>query len=188
VPVLDLDLVGRRIVDRPEIKDALVATFGKAVLRPDRSIDRAELADICFTDAGNTARLNRIMHPLIWREAEDWIAARREPYVVIEASVLIESGGASRMDAVVVVLAAEETRRRRVEARSGFDRDRFRNVLARQCSDAERRRVADYVIENDGPLSRLRAQVERLYRRLEARFGNDPAAIDRRMWDSGGGP
>jgi len=172
VPVLDLDRVGRRVAERAEVKAALVSAFGKAVLAADGRLDRRRLASLCFASEEKTALLNSIMHPPIWRQAEAWIAEQHAPYVLIEASVLIESGAASRMDAVIVVLAAEDVRLQRVLARGDLDRTRFRAILARQCSDAERRQVADYVIENNGSLEQLRVRVKRLHRLLMERYAD----------------
>ncbi len=170
VPVLDLDHVGRQMSARPENTARLAAAFGREILRADGSLDRERLAGTCFSSAAKTARLNRIMHPLIWREAENWVARQQAAYVLIEASVLIESGGASRMDAVVAVLADEALRRRRVLRSRDFSPARFQAILERQCDDQKRRAVADYIVENNGNMAELRKKIEGLHGRLTRRF------------------
>ncbi len=178
VPVLDLDVVGHRLAEPgQEGRTALVRVFGRDILRPDGTIDRERLAARCFASESATQRLNRVMHPLIWREAEAWLARQTVPYALIEASVLIESGGAGRMAAVIVVLAGEALRRRRVQQRGGRSAACFDDILRRQCSDAEHLRVADLIIRNEGGLDALRLRVEEVHGHLTQRFS---AAVDRK--------
>jgi dephospho-CoA kinase len=171
VPVLDLDAVGRQLTEPGEPGlQALVACFGREILRGDGTLDRPRLAALCFTDPKQTARLNGVMHPLIREEEQRWLQRQSSPYALIEASVLLESGAASRMDAVVVVLADREERRRRVLARGRQSEALFESIIARQCDDARRRKQADYVLENNGSQEALREQVKALHARLAQRF------------------
>jgi len=160
VAVLDLDQVGHAVVAPGSAGLAsLVAAFGDEILTTTGALNRKKLAQRCFSDAEQLARLNAIMHPLIWQAEETWLQQQQGQYVVIEASVLLESGGSSRMDAVVVVLADEDTRRRRVLERGGRNEAEFEAIVARQCSDAERRNAADFIIMNNGSLDQLQQQV-----------------------------
>ncbi len=171
VPVLDLDQVGRSLAMPGSLcLRRLVTAFGEEILRADGSLNRMKLASLCFSDADKTARLNAIMHPLIRQEEQAWLSCQQADFAIIEASVLIESGGAERMDAVIAILAEEGLRRRRVLERGLQDAEGFERILSRQCSDTERRRVSDYIITNDGELAELERQVKSIYRQLLARF------------------
>ena len=166
VPVLDLDRVGRDVLESGS--DGLlqiVAVFGAEMLNVDGSLNRKRLAAHCFADTGETKKLNSIVHPLIWQAEEKWLSVQDTDFAIIEASVLLESGGVARMDAVVVVLADEALRRQRVEARGG-DID-FDAVVQRQCSDTERRAAADFIINNNASLEDLRMQVNAIHRQLQ---------------------
>lgn len=166
VPVLDLDALGRELHADADCRAALLEAFGEGVLDTQGRIDRAELGRICFADAAKTAMLNSIMHPRIRQREAQWIAGQKADYVLIEASVLIESGGISRMDAVVVVLADAARRRQRVIAQRGMDAGRFDAILARQCDDAARREAADFIVHNDAGLDALKEAANALHRRL----------------------
>jgi len=160
VAVLDLDQVGHAVVAPNSAGLArLLETFGGDILTRDGALNRKKLAQRCFSDAEQVAKLNAIMHPLIWQAEEEWLQQQPGDYVLIEASVLLESGGVSRMDAVVVVLADEDTRRRRVLARGDRSGAEFGTVVARQCSDAERRKAADFIISNTSGMAELHQQV-----------------------------
>lgn len=171
VPVLDLDQVGRTLATADgECLCQLVAAFGEKILHADGSLDRKALAAYCFSDANETARLNAIMHPLIWRKEEEWLNRQQSDYVIIEASVLLESGGAKRMDAVIVILADESIRLQRILARGDQNEMEFRSILARQCNDNMRMQMADHVIENNGSLQQLRKHVLAAHRGFQQSF------------------
>jgi len=171
VPVLDLDAVGHRLAEPgQEGHAALVHAFGRGILSADGTMDRGRLADMCFASEEATQRLNSIMHPLIWREAERWLSEQTTPYALIEASVLIESGGAGRMDVVIVILADEEIRRQRVRQRGGRSSALFEQIIRRQCTDTERLQTADIVICNNDSLMQLQAEVEGIHGQLTQRF------------------
>jgi len=170
IPVLDLDEVGKRLTSQPDHLAILVSTFGDGILRGDGSLDRHELARICFSDAEKTKRLNQIMHPPIWDAAEAWLARQHARYALIEASVLIESGGVSRMDAVVVVVADESIRRERVLASRDMNAVYFDTIVQRQCNDDTRCATADYVIRNNTDLSALHTKVDVLHHQLMKKY------------------
>ena len=172
VPVLDMDEVGRKLASQPEQLAMLVHTFGDKILHMDGVLDRRELARICFSDAEKTKRLNQIMHPSIWEETESWLARQHACYALIEASVLIESGGVSRMNDVVVLLADENIRRERVLASRDMDAAYFNAIVGQQCDDDSRCAVADYVIRNNTDLGSLRAEIKALHRELLKKYSS----------------
>ncbi len=171
VPVLDLDQVGRELV-APGSKglEQLKQAFGDSILNQEGWLDRAALAQHCFSGAKATAKLNSILHPLIREQEDIWLQKQRGCYAIIEASVLLESGGESRMDAVLVVLADIALRRQRVLARGDRDPDQFDAIIARQCNDSERRESADMIIINDSSFNKLHLKVIEVHEAILKRF------------------
>jgi len=167
VPVLDLDAVGRNLLDSASVKTALIAAFGHEIQNSQGEIDRKKLASIAFSDADKTAELNSILHPEILRYEQQWLSKQSAPYVIIEASVLLESGAASRMDGLIVVFADKALRKERVLSRGKQDSEMFEKIVARQCDDQFRRSHADFMINNDGSLALLQEQVLLLSKQLE---------------------
>jgi len=170
IPVLDLDEVGKRLTSQPDHLAILVNAFSDRILHGDGSLDRHELARICFSDAEKTEHLNRIMHPPIWDAMETWLARQHACYALIEASVLIESGGVSRMDDVVVIVADESIRRERVLASRGMSAAYFDAIVQRQCNDDIRCATADYVIRNNADLSVLHTKIDVLHHQLMKKY------------------
>jgi len=166
IPVLDLDAVGRDLLDSSKVQAALIHIFGAEIQAAQGHIDRKALAVQAFCNDEQTMRLNAILHPEIAAYEKQWLKNQSAPYAIIEASVLLESGGASRMDGVIVVLANQALRKARVLARGKQDETMFKKIIERQCSDDVRREFADYILHNDGSLQSLQKQVMQLMKEL----------------------
>lgn len=162
--VIDTDKVGHAVY-RPGTEGfrQVTAAFGDDVVAADGTIDRRALAAKVFADPAALARLNGIVHPLIGLAVRDWLVqaqgdARSTP-IVVEAPVLMESGWRF-FDEVWVVVVDPEIAVTRVTASRDMTADEVRRRVAAQMSNAERERLADRVIRNDGDRASLRAQVE----------------------------
>ena len=165
VPTLDLDRVGRTLLNKPDIQKRLVDAFGKAILK-DNSIERSKLGAIAFQSQANTQKLNVLMHPAIIQAEMKWRDKQTAPYAIIEASVLIESGDMERMDGLIVVFADIEVRKQRVLERGKQSQLQIELIMQRQCRDKQRLQYADYILNNHSDLQRLSAQVESLHHKL----------------------
>jgi dephospho-CoA kinase len=171
--VIDTDKVGHRVYEPgSDGWRRLVETFGREIVAADGTIDRKRLGAIVFADAAKRQQLNAIVHPLIFgeimREISDRRAAGFDGPIVLEAPILLEAKGTGLVDEIWVVTAPRgAVRGRLVGSRAMTDAEIDARVGA-QLDDAERRKHADVVIENDGDLVTLRARVEEAWRRLTA--------------------
>jgi dephospho-CoA kinase len=172
--VIDADQLAREaIAAGTEEFDLVVAAFGRGVVRPDGELDRAALAAQIFADPGRKAALEAIVHPRVARLFAD----RVEPYrdtdriLVYVTPLLVEVGLAPAFDVVVVVTASPHLRVSRVASERGLDPEDVRRRMAAQATDAQRAEVADILLDNDGTLRELEAQVDRLWAELTARAG-----------------
>lgn len=145
--------------------DALVRTYGKEILRPDGEVDREKLAAIAFRSADDAQKLNRLIHPIVLDDADRRISAITEGIVIVEATLLIESGAVPRYDKLVVVDVDPATQLARAAGR-GMSREEVTRRIANQLSREERLRYADYVIDNGGDLAAAEARTREVYERL----------------------
>jgi dephospho-CoA kinase len=90
---------------------------------------------------------------------------------VLEVPLLLETRGQERVDAVIVTSAPPELQRERVLARPGMGEARLAQVLNRQMSDAEKRSIADFVVNTGGTFADTDAQVDRIVESLKGREG-----------------
>src|SRR5689334_23329913 len=166
--VIDADRIGHDVY-RPGTAgfQRVVEAFGSGVVAPDGTIDRRALGAIVFADPAARARLNAIVHPLIAAE----LAARIDRFrderfagpIVVEAAMLLEAGWRTLVDRLWVVSAPHERAVERVVASRGLTPVEAARRAEAQLPDAERRREADLVIENDGSRESLRVEVERAW-------------------------
>jgi dephospho-CoA kinase len=164
--VIDSDAVAREVVaPGTEGLARVAAEFGPEVVAPDGALDRARLAAVVFTDAAARARLNRIVHPLIAARTGELVAAAPPGAVLVhDVPLLVENRLASAYDLVLVVEAPEAVRIQRLRDARGMTEADARARMSVQASDAQRRAVADVVIENAGDPAELAAAVDRVWR------------------------
>lgn len=171
--IIDADLLARQVVEpgQPAWRD-IVKTFGRDILKPDRTIDRALLGAVVFRDHRKLKRLGAIIHPRVAREQARLTRAigRKNPLSVIiyDAPVLIEAGAHTRMDRLVVVTARQQTQVARLQQRNGLSRAEALRRIRSQIPLSQKRQLADDVIDGDRPLADLRRQVSLLFRTYSA--------------------
>jgi len=125
-------------------------------------VDRAKLGEMVINDGAALARLETIVHPLVFASREKFLAAaaaRGAPVVVLDVPLLFETAADRRCDAVVVVSAPAELQRARAFRRPGMTDDKLHALLAKQTPDAEKRRRADFVIDSSQDFDHTRAQI-----------------------------
>lgn len=165
------------------VYNEVVRHFGREILDPDGSINRAKLAELAFAraeaDDNRPARideLNRIVHPAVIRSQDEWMHAmsQQDPHgvAVVEAALLIEAGAANGFDALVVVTCNPEQRAERFAKRQKIDlasaKAEVSRRMAAQLPDEEKVKAADYVINNSGSLAETREQVRQVWQKLRA--------------------
>ncbi len=167
--VVDADELARKAVERgsPALA-AIVGRWGRKILNPDGSLDRAALRGIVFADAAEREALNRIVHPEVRRLRDQAVAAARargDAVLVADIPLLFEAGLEGEFDLVVLVDAPEEVRLERLLTR-GLGESEARRMMAAQLPAAAKRGRAGMVIDNSGSLEELRAAVERAWKEI----------------------
>ncbi|MEV5970752.1 dephospho-CoA kinase [Streptomyces sp. NPDC051921] len=169
--LIDADRIAREVVEpgTPGLA-AVVAEFGSEVLTPEGTLDRPKLGSVVFNDPERLAALNAIVHPLVGaRSAELEGLAGPGDVVVHDVPLLTENGLAPLYDLVVVVDAAPETQLDRLVRLRGMTESEARARMAAQATRAQRRAVADLIVDNDGPLEALEPQVRKIWEELRER-------------------
>lgn len=171
VPVLCADELARAAVDpgKPAYKK-IVRAFGRRVLNKDKSINRARLGAVVFTSETKRKKLERIVHPEVIRELKKSIGnlkRRGKKTVVLDIPLLFEERLDRLCDKVIVVYAPETEMKKRLKARNALGTGEIKNRIASQMPVEEKRKRADIVIDNSGPLFKTKVQVEKLLRQLQ---------------------
>jgi len=201
--VVEADALGRALMEPGQkVFGQIIAHFGPEVLNSDGRLNRARLAEIAFREH-RVQELNAIVHPATVDAQRLWmqeVFARNPAAVAVVESALIfeamrdahargetDTPLASlrrRFDRIVVVTAPDELKTARYAARvcpNGSGREvaeiEARARLVHQIPDSEKAAEADYVIENVGDKSALRAKVEAIWRELKAESNKSTAKL-----------
>jgi len=169
--VIDTDLIAHQITAPNGTAIPFIQKqFGSEFIDVKGALDRAKMRHLVFTDPEARKVLEAITHPLIREETirkATHLKEERVPYLVFVVPLLIESGNwLPLLDYLVVVDCPEEAQIERVMHRSKLPRNEVEKILKAQASRQERIAHADMVIENQGSLNELQAEVLKLHQKI----------------------
>ena len=170
VLVLDADEISRASLKKGgACYSDVVALFGSEILTLDGEIDRKKLASIVFSDEEKRRQLNAIVHPYVietmFSRAEEALN-KSGGIVVFEVPLLFESGMHEKMDRNIFVACGDEQRVKRILERDNTTRQAALARIRAQMPEEEKRLLANYILENDGTIEQLNAQIDALLEKL----------------------
>jgi dephospho-CoA kinase len=177
--ILDADKIAHELILPGNVcYQPVVESFGHDILEPDGRIDRFKLGARVFKNPAELTRLNAIIHP----EVKGKILACLEafsrqtpvPRLVVDASVLFESGFQRDFDFVIVVTCSARQQVERLQWRNGLTEQESQSRLAAQWPLEEKARRANFIIDNSGSLENTRYQVDLLLDQLGWKPLNPP--------------
>lgn len=171
--VLDADATARDVVapDTPGLS-AVVEAFGKDILQGDGTLDRVSMGKIVFADKQKRQLLNSILHPFIIAAQDDQIRRweQNDPngIAVVDAALMIESGGYRRFDKLIVVHCRPEVQLQRLIARERLSPEESARRISAQMPQEEKKKYADFLIDTSEGFEDTRRQTEAVFRELNA--------------------
>jgi dephospho-CoA kinase len=182
--VLDADQTAREVVaPNSSALGEVVTSFGRAVLQADGSLDRSALGTIVFADPDKRATLNAILHPHIIAaqdaQLKEWQTKDPDGIAIVDAALMIESGGYKRFDKLIVVHCDEEIQLQRLMARNNLSREEAASRIATQMPQTEKMKSADYLIDTTDGFEAARLQTAAVYEELRRVATAEPGSSDR---------
>ena len=169
--VLDADQTAREVVlpGTPGLT-ALTKEFGEEILNPDGTLNRKQLGAIVFANEEKRQRLNHILHPfIIARQDEilnEWERQDPNGIGIVDAALMIESGGYKRFDKLIVVHCRPKVQLERLMLRDHLSRDEAQRRIDSQMPQEEKQRFADYLIDTSDGFELTRTQTVQAYNKL----------------------
>lgn len=167
IAVFDADAEVHRLYAGPAVA-AIEAAFPGTT--DGGKVDRQKLSAVLLANPRDFARLEAIVHPLVFAAERAFLhaqAQRGARLAVLEVPLLLESGKPPRVDVIIVTSTATDLQRERVLRRPGMTLEKLEQVLGRQMPDAEKRARADYVVDTSGTFAETDAQVDRIVESLQ---------------------
>ncbi|MEO0102715.1 MAG: dephospho-CoA kinase [candidate division WOR-3 bacterium] len=158
---IDADKIGHKILSQEAVKRKLVKTFGKNILNKKGKIVRKKLAAVAFQSKEKEKKLNAITHPPIIKEI--CRRTKGKGIALIEATLLFESDLKNKVDYTIWVSAPRRLKIERAKKRYKDAQER----LSWQMPEDEGKKLADFVIKNNGELKQLKEQCRKVWQTVK---------------------
>lgn len=150
VSVYDADREAKRLMESDAGLIKLIRNLLGSNAYYKGRLNRKFIAEMVFYDTEKLEALNAIVHPAVRNDFNKWSMVKSdEPYVIEEAAILFESGGAASMDYTIFVKADKKTRIRRVVERDHVSDEQVRARMDRQMDDKKKEELSDFIINNE---------------------------------------
>lgn len=174
-PIIDADIIARQVVEKgqPCLKQ-LVEAFGQTILLADGRLNRPLVGQLVFTDKAKRQKLNQIMHKAIKEKMAEQAAIYEKTgqiAAIYDVPLLVETGWYQWMDEVWVVAVSPKTQLKRLMLRNQYTEVEAKERIASQMALADKIKVADKVIANDGTEDDLYKELGLLWQQKKGLFG-----------------
>ena len=169
-PVIDADEIARKVVKpgRPALKK-LAQLLGEQALDKAGALNRSYVRERIFAETELRRAVEGIIHPEVRREEVRLLDVYRDrALVILMVPLLLEKKMQDLADAVLVVVCEEGLLKKRAKLRTGLTSEEVDACMATQLPQEEKRKLADFVIENSGPLAETERQVQDIYQKFMA--------------------
>jgi dephospho-CoA kinase len=151
IPIYEADSRAKALMNNDlALKKTIKNLLGESAYTPTGEYNRAWVASQVFNNPALLQKLNAIVHPRVREDADNWIKQNtNSPFLLYEAAIMKAAGDGNYFNKVIVVNAPIDLRIRRVQKRDNRSEQEIRDIIARQISDEERLKIADFIIENN---------------------------------------
>jgi dephospho-CoA kinase len=151
IPIYDADSRAKYLINNDlSLKKSIISLLGKNAYTHIGEYNRSWVASQVFSNPDLLKQLNSLVHPCVHKDAHDWVKKYpNSPFLLYEAALMKAAGDNNMFDKVIVVNAPMNLRIKRIQVRDKRSEQEIAAIIARQISDEERLKIADYVIEND---------------------------------------
>ena len=148
IGVFSADIEAKKIMNNDKVIIRSINSIAGKDLYKDGSLNRTELAALIFNDNNILVKVNSLVHPAVFENFTKWTLMQSSPYVIMEAAILFESGGAEFVDKIATVVAPVEQRIKRVIQRNKLSQEQVMDRMRNQMDDQERIKKSDFIIQN----------------------------------------
>ncbi len=167
--VIEADKIAHHLLDNELIKKRLCKTFGQTIINKAGKVNRIALARKVFSHKDNLQKLNALIHPYIRKIIKQKLdqQAVHHKVIVIDAALLLESSLAKICDFIIFVDAHPKIRKLRTSARRRWSKTELSKRESFQVPPAEKKKKADFIIDNNSSLIKTYSQIKKIYRRIK---------------------
>jgi dephospho-CoA kinase len=168
--VVDADELARKAVKQgTPAYQKIIQEFGTEFICEDGELDRKKLGNKIFTNPSDKAKLENILHPIIGKMLMDNIESEREQgteILILDIPLLFENNMQMWIRPVILVYVDPETQLQRLKNREKISLKEAQNMIESQMPLEEKKKLADFVIDNNGDLNNTENQVKIIWQEL----------------------
>lgn len=166
--IFDADKEAKDIINNNEIaQKEIIKEFGSDVINSNNIIDKSKLARIAFQDEFHQLKLNSIIHPYVFKKIDETFnrikTLDKYKIFILDAALIYESGADTHLDYIIVVSSLLRYRTERVMKRGNISREDFMKRLGLQWPDEDKENMADYIIQNNSSLDKLKIESKKVF-------------------------
>ena len=164
--VIDTDVIARDLTASGGAAiSAIQSVFGDTMITAQGAMDRTKMRSLIFSDINQKARLEAILHPMIYSEVVRQTTKATGLYMVYVVPLLVETGrwNLLNLNRILVVDCDEELQVQRVMQRDKLSEQMVKTIMAQQATRNQRLAVATDVIQNQTTVDALTPEIERLH-------------------------
>lgn len=164
IELVDADIIAREVVEvGSKGLYEISAHFGDTILNKDKSLNRAKLRELIFSQPIERQWLNDLMHPMIRDKILKSLKSTTSPYAILVAPLLFENGLDRLVNLSLLIDISPEQQLNRTIDRDSVSSEQIKNIIDSQAPRTERLSKADDVIDNHGKISALKGKVITLH-------------------------
>lgn len=175
--IYDADKIAKKLLDEKENINEITKIFGKKILNENLKIDRAKLKEIVFKNSNLLKKLNKILHPKVFSFYEEirknFITNQlntqklSNEVIFFDVPLLFEAGFDILCDKIWLVITDRNIQIKRIIERDKISEELAEKIISSQMSDEEKRKKANFVIENNGTLEELKEKIDKLCKEID---------------------
>lgn len=162
IKIVDADIVARQIFDDKGLLNEVFSTFGESIKNQDGSLNRRALGNIVFNDDQKLIALNNLTHPKIKQKILSQVEEYKnqgEKIVVIDAALLIEDDYIPYIQKLILITCREDIQINRIISRDNCTKEEAISRINSQMSQEDKKKFADYIIDNSNSFEELQEKV-----------------------------
>lgn len=159
------DFAKELMVTDKVLMDSIRDTFGEEAYNEDGTLNREFLSKEAFSK-GRVEELNKLVHPVLWKQAERLAIEKEKEGISIfakEAAILLNNGRPEDLDYVILLLADDDERIVRVKKRDHSSQEQVIDRFNKQPDFEDLASLCDFIVMNDGSIEELKNKAKDIY-------------------------
>lgn len=168
IEIICADEIAKDIINQDEILNQISIIFGKDMIS-EKKVDRKKLREKIFKDTESVKMLNSITHPAIIEKIKQEIEKKKQNEIlVVDIPLLFEGKYEFLVEKTLLISCEKQSQIERVQKRDSVSKENAINIINNQMSIEKKKKLADFIVENNGTIEEFHEQLEKILEKIKA--------------------